>query len=245
MVGTQAHPHKQWGKPAAFFLAGDSTTAKQIAVNGGGWGNGFLGTLKNGATGINYGHNGATTVSFVAGGDWATVLASVRNSTAYTPYVTISFGHNDQKADKNISVAQYTTNLKNMGLQVRQAGGQPIFVTSVSRRNYNSSGVVKEDLAVQAAATISAAKSIKADYIDLNRASTTYLNAIGEANGHEYNLTPNDNTHLSKAGSVLFGNIVSILLNGLVRESYGEWTSPNRTIEQFIKKGEFILPSVE
>jgi hypothetical protein len=35
-----------------------------------GWGNGFLGTLVNGAWGINLGHNGATTVSFVAGGDW-------------------------------------------------------------------------------------------------------------------------------------------------------------------------------
>jgi len=35
-----------------------------------GWGNGFLGTLRNGATGINYGHNGATTKSFVDRGDW-------------------------------------------------------------------------------------------------------------------------------------------------------------------------------
>lgn len=72
-------------KPPAFFLAGDSTTAI-----GGGWGNGFLGTLVNGAIGTNYGHSGATTVSFVSGGDWAKVLNAVKtNSAAYTPYVTI------------------------------------------------------------------------------------------------------------------------------------------------------------
>lgn len=32
----QAVPHTRAEKPAAFFLAGDSTTAIQIAVNGGG-----------------------------------------------------------------------------------------------------------------------------------------------------------------------------------------------------------------
>jgi lysophospholipase L1-like esterase len=78
-------------KPAAFFLAGDSTTAViNAAKTGGGWGNGFLATLKNGAIGFNFGHNGATTVSFRNGGDWANVLAGVAaNKTKYTPFVTI------------------------------------------------------------------------------------------------------------------------------------------------------------
>lgn len=54
-----ALPQARADKPAAFFLAGDSTTAVQ-STGGGGWGNGFLNTtLKNGATGKNYGHNGA------------------------------------------------------------------------------------------------------------------------------------------------------------------------------------------
>lgn len=85
-----ALPQARADKPAAFFLAGDSTTAVQ-STGGGGWGNGFLNTtLKNGATGKNYGHNGATTVSFREGGDWATVLKAVQNVKAdYTPYVTI------------------------------------------------------------------------------------------------------------------------------------------------------------
>lgn len=81
----------------AFILAGDSTTAVQSA-GGGGWGNGFISFLRAGAWGINKGHNGATTVSFVNGGDWANVtgLVDQKTSEGYDIYVTIQFGHNDQ-----------------------------------------------------------------------------------------------------------------------------------------------------
>lgn len=76
-------------KSPAFFLAGDSTTAAPSG-SGGGWGNGFLTTLVNGAIGTNYGHNGAKTVSFVSGGDWANVLASVtKYKDTYDPFVMI------------------------------------------------------------------------------------------------------------------------------------------------------------
>ena len=87
---TIARAHAAAAKPAYFLLAGDSTTATQSA-NGGGWGDGFLNyTLANGSSGHNYGHNGATTASFRAGGDWATVISQVQSHTsAYTVYVTI------------------------------------------------------------------------------------------------------------------------------------------------------------
>jgi lysophospholipase L1-like esterase len=79
-------------KTPAFFLAGDSTTA----VNGG-WGDGFVDLLRNKAIGQNKGHSGATTASFVAGGDWKVVLDLVKNNKAkHDCYVTIQFGHNDQ-----------------------------------------------------------------------------------------------------------------------------------------------------
>lgn len=75
--------------PPAFFLAGDSMTAVQ-AANGGGYGTGFLSFLSSPAWGINYGHNGATTVSFVAGGDWANVISSVKGAVGkYSPFVPI------------------------------------------------------------------------------------------------------------------------------------------------------------
>lgn len=92
LIAVAATPVSRQVKPAAFFLAGDSTTA----VNGG-WGDGFLATLQNSAIGQNKGHSGTTTVSFVGGGDWGKVLDLVKSNQAkHDCYVTIQFGHNDQ-----------------------------------------------------------------------------------------------------------------------------------------------------
>lgn len=135
--------HQQRGtnaaKPPAFFLAGDSTTAVQ-STGGGGWGNGFLSFLVSPAWGKNLGHNGATTVSFVDGGDWATVLGLVSdNKEEFDTYVTIQFGHNDQKSDKNISLEQFQTNLENLATEAREAGATPVglpvfFTLNLKRR---------------------------------------------------------------------------------------------------------------
>ena len=121
-------------KPPFFLLAGDSTTAVQ-SEGGGGWGDGFLNTtLHHGASGINYGHNGATTVSFREGGDWDQVLRAAEDSLSeYRPYVTIQFGHNDQKAAKNISIDEFTANLERFVEEVRAVPAVPVLVTSLSR----------------------------------------------------------------------------------------------------------------
>lgn len=237
-----ALPQARADKPAAFFLAGDSTTAVQ-STGGGGWGNGFLNTtLKNGATGKNYGHNGATTVSFREGGDWATVLKAVQNAKAdYTPYVTIQFGHNDQKTDKNISLAQYSANLAQFVADVRDAGGNPILVTPLSRRQYSSDGRINENLAEQRSATLAVAADEKALAIDLNRASTDYLNAIGEEDAYKYNLNVDDRTHLNDAGSVVFGNMVSWLLDESAEgDALSQWTEANAAYVQDFKDGVYI-----
>ncbi|GME61414.1 Lipase GDSL [Neofusicoccum parvum] len=231
-------------KPAAFFLAGDSTTAVQ-STGGGGWGNGFLNTtLQSGATGKNYGHNGATTVSFREGGDWATVLSAVKNAKAdYTPYVTIQFGHNDQKTDKNISVAQYSANLAQFVADVRDAGGNPILVTPLSRRQYDSAGKIKENLAEQRTATLAVAKDTGALAVDLNRASTDYLNAIGSADAYTYNLNADDYTHLNEAGSVVFGNMVAWLMDESADgDVLSQWTVANAEYVQDFKNGVYISP---
>jgi hypothetical protein len=94
-------------------------------------------------------------VSCVAGGDWANVIDAVTRAKAdYTPYVSIQvslfppvredhmlttkFGRNDQKASANISLAQYSTNIQERATEALAAGGIPIMVTPLSRRNFNS-----------------------------------------------------------------------------------------------------------
>ncbi|TVY27706.1 Rhamnogalacturonan acetylesterase [Lachnellula hyalina] len=234
---------KRAGKTPVFFLAGDSTTAT-ITSGGGGWGDGFLSTLINGATGINFGHNGRTTVSFVQGGDWANVLSAVKNHTGvYDPYVTIQFGHNDQKAAANISIAQFSTNLANMVSDVHTAGGTPILITSLSRRNYNSSGLIIENLAPQVAATVSVGSNTSTTVLHLNEESTKYLNAIGEEDAYEYNRVEGDYTHLNVAGQTVFGNMVGWLLEKSdLRAKVEGFLGLNGTIVKDIEGGVFILP---
>ena len=76
-------------KPIYWLLAGDSTTATN-----GGWGDAFLSTtVANGSSGHNYGHSGATTKSFRAGGDWANVTRDIgAYKQDYNVYVTIQVG---------------------------------------------------------------------------------------------------------------------------------------------------------
>ena len=71
-----------------------------------------------------------------------------------------------------------------------------------------------------------------------------YLNAIGLSDATEYNLNPTDFTHLNAAGSVVFGNMVSVLLNGESSADFAQWTVPDATIAQDIANGIFVLPSV-
>ncbi|KAJ5666615.1 hypothetical protein N7462_011024 [Penicillium macrosclerotiorum] len=233
--------------PPYFVLAGDSTTAIQSS-NGGGWGDGFLNTtLFNGAAGHNYGHNGATTVSFRSGGDWDNILQTIHNvSHGFQPFVTIQFGHNDQKASANISLSEYTENLERFVIEAYSAGAIPILVTPLSRRNYdNSTGhpVIIQDLANQTAATITAARRTGASFIDLNRASTRYLNAIGPTNASTYNLNEDDHTHLNNYGSIVFGGIVAELIQGDFPQLENEgfiWV--NETLRKDVAQGLYYWP---
>ena len=230
-------------KPPFFVLAGDSTTAPN-----GGWGDAFLNTtVFKGASGKNLGHSGATTASFRAGGDWANVLATVAqvNST-YSPIVTIQFGHNDQKSTSGVSLAQYTTNLEKFAAEVIDAGATPILVTPLSRRNYNTSTnppQVIQDLSSQRIATLQAAKASDSSTIDLNKASTAYLNAIGKTDAWEYNLTPDDATHLNDEGGIVFGGLVATLKQGKFpsfRQS--GFLKVNQTLQSDLSQGIFYWP---
>ncbi|TKA25072.1 hypothetical protein B0A50_06136 [Salinomyces thailandicus] len=245
-----AHPparSKHHIKPAYFVLAGDSTTAVQ-ASGGGGWGNGFLNhTLWPPASGKNLGHNGATTVSFRAGGDWANAIDLVQNHTDdYEVFVTIQFGHNDQKAKANISLSEYAMNLGVFVDDVRAAGGTPILVTPLTRRSFSGDPPrIVESLSNETLATMEVAEAKHARFIDLNSASTEYCNAIGPDACHVYNLedggdveklSGSDNTHLNVWGSVVFGRMISDLMTA----KYWDirlWTKPNATLTWEIEHG--------
>ncbi|KAI0097301.1 SGNH hydrolase-type esterase domain-containing protein [Nemania sp. FL0031] len=226
-------------KTPYFVLAGDSTTAVQ-AANGGGWGNGILSFLRSPAAGVNKGHNGATTKSFVDGGDWDVVKGLVTNYTGagYEVFVTIQFGHNDQKDTSGVTLEQYQTNLVNLAEDVWSLGGTPLLVTPLTRRSFTSPNVAADSLHDQRLLTIAAASasSPPTTYLDLNAASLAYVDAIGETAAHAYNLNPDDNTHLNAWGSVVFGRLVADLLLEKV-PALESWIVPNATLSALIADG--------
>jgi len=118
-------------KTPAFFLAGDSTTAVD-----GGWGDGFLAALIEPSWGVNIAKSGATTMSFEADGLWDKTITLVEeNADMFDCYVTISFGHNDQKPQNNVTFDQYQANLIRFASVVKELGGKPVsyFVPSTAR----------------------------------------------------------------------------------------------------------------
>lgn len=139
---------------------------------------------------------------------------------------------------------QFEENLTNFVSDVRVAGGTPILVTSLSRRSWSTStGQVALNLAVQVNATLRVAAATGAAFIDLNKYSTAYLNAIGQDNAWTYNLNPTDRTHLNWVGSVVFGNLVGNLIEeSSIRKKVEDWIRLDKKVVKALKAGVYIFP---
>ncbi|KAI9155622.1 O-methyltransferase family 3 [Paramyrothecium foliicola] len=223
--------------PPYFVLTGDST----VAVSGG-WGNGFLSYLKSTSGGINPAKGGATTASFRAEGRWATALNAVKDKKGTNEViVTIQFGHNDQKETSGISPAQFKANLKTMANEVKSAGGTPIILSSLTRRTF-SGGKVVENLAEHSQLAKEAASETGSKFLELNRASTDYINAIGSANADKYNYASGDRTHLNPGGEKVFGRLVADLLIK-ARPDVASFINPNKAISDKIAAGQYASGS--
>lgn len=220
-------------KPPAFFLAGDSTTAPD-----GGWGNGLLATLKSPAWGVNIGKSGATTASFLAGGYWANVTQHVKdNVEKYDSYVTISFGHNDQKSTSGVTFEQYQENLIKFANEIKSLGGKPLLTSSLTRRVFPSGQDhnATDSLHDQRLAAIAAAQATNSTIIDLNEASLKYIDAIGKAAAQEYNYGADmsDTTHLNPHGETVFGRMVADLIIR-AEPCLERYFTPNKTLSDLI-----------
>lgn len=105
----------------------------------------------------------------------------------------------------------------------------------MTRRTF-SGGAVVENLSNERNATIQVAESLGVGFIDLNKASTDYVNAIGASAADSYNLAQGDRTHLDTWGGVVFGRMVSDLLVEKF-EDVKAWTVANETLSGLIKDG--------
>jgi hypothetical protein len=122
------------------------------------------------------------------------------------------------------------TNLARFVDEVRAVGAEPILVTSLTRRNFNSDNVTLNDtlgpwangkpsLASMVYAiqmfdfpeTILISQQKKTHLLDLHKWSMWYVEKIGPDAAHRLNRLPADNTHLNANGTTVFGRCVCIM----------------------------------
>src|SRR5882762_8693422 len=120
-------------KPAKIkiILVGDSTVNDRT-----GWGTGFKQFVTDDATVTNTALGGRSSKSFRDEGHWEPALALKGD------YYLIQFGHNDEPGKgperETDPATTFTANMARYVDEVRAQGGQPILVTSLVRRNFDS-----------------------------------------------------------------------------------------------------------
>ena len=184
-------------KTVVVGLIGDSTVAEQS-----GWGPAFAERFDRRAKIVNYAKGGATLKS---------LSTKLDELVQHQPdYVLIQFGHNDQK---RYDTAVYRDHLKSYVERIQQAGGQPVIVSSVTRRSFDAQGKIVSNLVRNekysyrgtltdyANAAEAVAKELNLPFIDLHRASIAHHNKIGRAASMAYNFKEGDKTHFNKKGA--------------------------------------------
>ncbi len=188
-------------------LVGDSTVN-----DGGGWGYGFRQFLTEDVVVTNTAQNGRSSKSFRAEGYWDKALA------AKGDYYLIQFGHNDQPGKgpgrETDPATTFTENMARYVDEVRTQGGQPILVTSLTRRNFSKTDPkrIESTLTPWAEAVKKLGVAKKVPVIDLHALSIAYCEGIGPERTAGFNFPDqagkNDTTHLHGEGRVVFARLV-------------------------------------
>lgn len=203
------------------FIAGDSTAAnKEVkAYPETGWGMPFTYFFDSTVTVDNRAKNGRSTRTFIAEGLWQKLIDDVHEGD----YVLIQFGHNDEskeKTDRYTTPDEYKTNLTRFITETRNKKATPVLMTPVSRRQFDSTGQVKETHKVYSALVREVARQYKVSFFDLDEKSRELLQKFGPENSRllflqlqpgehpNYPDGKNDNTHFNELGARKIAQLV-------------------------------------
>ena len=188
-------------------LAGDSTV-----TDAAGWGGAFAKLLKPEVECVNLASSGQSSKSFRDGGRWKKVLE------AKPAIVLIQFGHNDMPGKgpnrETDPATTYRANLIACVKEAREIGAQPVLVTSVARRLFNTDGKLHGELKPYAEAMKQVAAEEKVPLVDLFSRSVALLEELGPEKADEFN-PPHpqpgvtDRTHLNAKGAEVFAGIIA------------------------------------
>ncbi|MHC3469750.1 rhamnogalacturonan acetylesterase [Streptomyces sp. 7R007] len=202
---TPAHRARQ------IILVGDSTVCDQPADPYSGWGQQLPQYLRKGLSVANYADSGESTVTYLGNPQlWGTVQPLIRPGDL----VLVQLAHNDKTTDE----ATYRANLETLVAGVREKGGEPVLVTPIVRRWFNSDGTLNNNTALlvnglgvdHPAVIRSVAAAEGVPLIDLTAKTKALVESLGVEGSkaiYLYN-EKKDNTHTSVHGATVYAGLV-------------------------------------
>jgi lysophospholipase L1-like esterase len=175
-------------KAIKIVLIGDSTTAVL-----GGWGPSFCGwRVTSFAACINLARGGRSSGAYRVEGSWVLALDEIKSGGFTDTYVLIQFGHNDQpgKPGRSTDLAtEFPANMKRYVDDVRAAGGKPILVTPLTRRQFKEGRLI-DDLGPWADAVRKVAAETNTPLVDLHARSLAAVQAMGPVEAMKFAQRP-------------------------------------------------------
>jgi len=189
-------------------LAGDSTVNHTT-----GWGSAFCERQTTDTECFNSSRNGRSAKSYREQGLWDRALA------VHPDYILIQFGANDGPGKgpllEDVPATTFSDNMRADIRDARAAGAIPVLVTPLPQRQYKEGKHVRT-LEDYAAAMRAVGKETNTVVLDLNAEANAALDAMTEAEAHQFNNNPadrtvpgRDTTHLNAKGGEFFGAMVA------------------------------------
>ncbi|MFJ8955097.1 rhamnogalacturonan acetylesterase [Streptomyces sp. NPDC102381] len=197
------------------LLAGDSTVCDQSLWPYTGWGQELPQFLQSGVSVANYADSGESSQSFL---DNPVLFDALESRIRRGDLVLIQLAHNDKTTTADV----YRANLTAMAKRVIARGGEPVFVTPIVRRRFNSDGTLNSVALHVMAANLpvemrAVAKELGVPLVDLTAMSKDLVEGLGPEGSADLYLTNvnGDNTHTSEYGATRFARLV---LDGLTAQ---------------------------
>ncbi|MHA5050574.1 rhamnogalacturonan acetylesterase [Streptomyces sp. SD15] len=193
------------------FLVGDSTVCDQPGDPYTGWGQQLPQYLRKGLSVANYADSGESTVTYLA---TPALFPTVQPLIRRHDLVLIQLAHNDKTTDE----PTYRANLEALVAGVRAQGGEPVLVTPVVRRWFNTDGTLNNNTALlvnglgvdHPAVIRSVAAAENVPLIDLTAKTKSVVESLGVEGSkalYLYN-EKRDNTHTSVHGATVYAGLV-------------------------------------
>jgi lysophospholipase L1-like esterase len=208
-------------KKLRIFLAGDSTCSikEQKYYPETGWGMPFVYFWNNDVVVVNKAKNGRSTRTCISEGIWSSIMNEIQPGD----YVFIQFGHNDEvptKVNTYTTPDQFKANLEKFVTETRSKMGNPVLLTPVSRRSFDSLGLAQQTHPEYSPYVIEISKKLNVPLIDLDAKSRALYQQMGVEDSKllfmqltpgEHPNYPNgkvDNTHFNELGARLIAQLV-------------------------------------